>query len=280
MMVDFEEREVCEDWRSRPCPPDVWEFQNYRGWNSVIRSLVTDIITEKVRTAVLSDPPDYFVSDDLGWLDDVIEDVHGVTSNVGAVLVDRLRSHYRSFYMNGLLPLDPNRIHDEIRSRFLNGRFKNIGEAQLELAIAEIGEHETSLRSQKLFFEAGQDHLVDHCAHYMLHGSEYLHCLAIRLGLPESTARSHLRSEGRPTVFICDVPIELLKDSTLREFAGTALEYLFEEEMRPQDFQPGLHRGSGFSIHERLPAEAILGHFHPARMRDPHRGMILTDGNS
>lgn len=293
MLPGYADREILTDWQARPTPSSVWEFQDYSGWKPAVLGLLGDVIDEDVRVEFLAAPPEYIVGDDLGWLDDIIEYVHGCHGDIGELLVDRLLEHYQafravhgtrtanlgSFFEQGLLPLDPERIHDEVRSRFLNGRFPSIGEAQLEAAIEELGDIESGGRNGRLYFEASQDFLIENCAHYMIHGSEYLHCLAIRLGNPEKF-RAELRKEGRPVVFVCDVPMELIPHGTLREFAGTALEYLFEDILADGDFAPDRHRGTGFCIRQPLKPEAIVGHFYPTKMRDPHRRELVTDGFS
>ncbi|MFB9148974.1 hypothetical protein [Roseovarius ramblicola] len=293
MIPSYEKRQISPDWRQRLAPPTVWEFQNYSGWKSSILYLLNDVIDEDVRAKFLDEPPEYIVGDNLDWLDGIIEAVHGCKSDIGELLVNRLRTHYRafrathgtrtadlaSFYEKGLLPLDPNRIHDELRSRFLNGRFRDVGEAQLEAAMEDMGDVDGGGREGRLYFEANQDFLIQFCAHYMIHGSEYLHCLAIRLGNPDRF-RAELRKEGKPVVFVCDVPMAFISSRSLRDFAGTTLEYIFKDFFFDGDFEPEPYQGAGFSILQPLCPQAIVGHFFPAKMRDPHRGGIVTDGFS
>lgn len=55
------------------------------------------------------------------------------------------------------------------------------------------------------------------------------------------------------------------------EFAGCALENLFEN-LLDDEYEPDPHRGAGFCIHRPLPADNIVGHYHPTRIRDPFLG--------
>ena len=59
---------------------------------------------------------------------------------------------------------------------------------------------------------------------------------------------------------------------TLREFAGDALESVFQELLDGPGFEPDRWRGAGFCIHKPLPPAHLIGHYHPVIKRDPFRG--------
>ena len=64
--------------------------------------------------------------------------------------------------------------------------------------------------------------------------------------------------------------MEMIALGTLREFGGMLLEYLFCElvdELEAHALSPGA--GSALSLTENVPAECIVGHYHPAAIHDP-----------
>lgn len=86
-----------------------------------------------------------------------------------------------------------------------------------------------------------------------------------------TAARRVLKKRFAPTLFVCDVPLENLHPGTVAEFAGTALESIFQELLDGPTYAPDKWRGDGFSIRVPLEPSCILGHFHPVIIRDPLR---------
>jgi hypothetical protein len=70
-------------------------------------------------------------------------------------------------------------------------------------------------------------------------------------------------------MFVCDIPMRMIRPSTLGEFAGSILEYLFCELFGEQSHALSDGAGSALSLTEDLPGEYIVGHYHPARIYDP-----------
>ena len=110
--------------------------------------------------------------------------------------------------------------------------------------------------------------LIAVAGHYMLYGSEYLTAIAAHLG-PKQDYRQVLKQRGSPVAFICDVPLDLINEHTLKEFAGCALESIFQELLDGSEFRPDRWRGAGFSIREPLSPEYLVGHYFPVISRDP-----------
>lgn len=132
-----------------------------------------------------------------------------------------------------------------------------------------------ALREGRVFFEANEPDLIEMCGHYLLYGGEYLIALAVHLGDGRDYKRMLLQI-GRPTLFVCDVPLELMGGHMVREFAGNALEFIFEDLLEA-DYDPPAHRGAGFCIRRPLPPEHIVGHYHPTRIKDPYRGRLIVE---
>lgn len=109
------------------------------------------------------------------------------------------------------------------------------------------------------------------CGHYLVYGSEYLYCLGIRVISSSNTQRA-LKSIGRPTILVCDIPMSLMREQTLGEFAGMVVELLFCEllpDIKSHSGSPWA--GSALSIAVDLPPACIVGHYHPAVVHDPLR---------
>lgn len=265
-----------------PAPDHVWDFQSLPRWRDAAWGLVSHILDERVKGAFRRDPPRYVVGDDLGWLDAIVERVTGRVvdskSLMAAMLAERfsaLRAYHATsthdvdgFYQDGLLPLAPDAVHARAREIFLGGGCPELRPEDLERAIASVGH---GLREGRVFFEANETLLVEHCGHYLLYGGEYL--TAIAASLPRHRDyRQALKGVGKPTVFVCDVPLADIGGSTLLEFAGMALEFLFQELLDGEEYAVDSYRGGGFSIRKPLAPGCLVGHYHPVGVRDPLTG--------
>ena len=267
---------------NRPPPPTgTWDYRAYGSWRDELWMLLSDLVDYEVKAAFLDRPPEYVVGDDLTWLDNIIWSVRGREVDSKSFLGRQLRRRYDAlravhgtrtadlarFYSEGLRPLDPGFAQEQARQIFLGGAYPELTEADLARAITTVG---SDLREGRVFFEANEDMLINQAGHYMLYGSEYLVAIAAHLG-GFRDYRQVLKTRGNPTLFICDVPLRLVRESTLLEFAGTALEMMFQELLGGPAFEPDRMRGAGFCIREPLPASQIVGHYHPTVTRDPFR---------
>ena len=287
MLPGYEDREIEASFDERAVQSDVFCFPLVASWRDRIWRMLGDVITEDVRAEFARCPPEYVVSDDLGWLDRIVADVTGRSVDMRELVATRLSQEFRAFraahgtrtndlapfYRNGLRRLRPEEWEDRARGLFLNGRFKYATEERLQAAIAELGAHELAGgRGGKLYFCADERSLTTRSGssgHYLVYGSEYLYCLGMRVTSTSETKRV-LKAIGRPTMFVCDIPMPLLQFHTLREFGGMVIEYLFCELVEGLDchaLSPGA--GSALSLSKDLPAEHIVGHYHPASVYDP-----------
>lgn len=62
--------------------------------------------------------------------------------------------------------------------------------------------------------------------------------------------------------------MEMLPNGILSEFAGSALEFIFERKLNP-DYREFIYRGAGFPIYQALAPEFIVEYITPAIKRDP-----------
>lgn len=288
MLPGHEDREIAEKLADRGAPPpDVFCFPLVESWRDRVWALLGDYLTAEVKAEFVRNPPEYVVSDDLSWLDDIIFAVTGETCDIKELTADRLAREYRAFraghatrtddlaqfYRAGVRCLRAGEIEDRARTIFLNGRFSHVTEDRLQQAVDDIEARKTSGgREGRLYFCADERSLITRSGgsgHYLVYGSEYLYCLGIRVTSTWETKKA-LKEIGRPTMLVCDIPMTLLRPSTLQEFAGSILEYLFcelVEDLQSHALSPS--SGSALSLSVDLPPEHIVGHYHPALIHDP-----------
>jgi hypothetical protein len=74
-------------------------------------------------------------------------------------------------------------------------------------------------------------HLIEHCGHYLIDGSEYLMVVAAELRI--MTGRDFfpsLRREGVPTVFECEVPVNMIADHGSMNLLVIALHWKWKRQ--------------------------------------------------
>jgi hypothetical protein len=260
-------------------PADVWDYGRHFTWHAELWKLIGDFAGEDVRKAFRRKRPKYVVSDDLSWLDSIVEATLHREVDTKAETTARLRQRYKAirayhgtsaadpsgFYEQGLRPLVPEEFHEVAKRLFLSGDFPELTDANLTSAIEEVG---SKLRAGRVYFEANEWLLREQCGHYLLYGSEYLVAIAAHLG-GSRDYRQVLKRQGMPTLLICDVPLRMVHDGTLSDLAGCALESLFQSLIDGPKYVPDKFRGAGFPIRERLDPSCIVGHCHPEISRDP-----------
>ncbi|WP_162604082.1 hypothetical protein [Novosphingopyxis baekryungensis] len=244
-------------------------------------------MTEDVTAEFVRNPPEYVVSDDLGWLDEIVMRVTGTAVDMKELVATRLVRDYRAFraahgtrtddvgqfYKRGLRILRAGEVEDRARAIFLGGALGGATEERLAAAIDDIGARRPEGgREGVLYFCADERSLVTRtggCGHYLVYGSEYLFCLGMRV-VDRWEAKRVLKSIGRPTVLICDIPMTLMRERLIREFGGMMVERAFCEQLPDQESHSGSPwAGTALSIPDDLPSDCIVGHYHPAIVHDP-----------
>ena len=98
MVPGNEDREMPEDIAKRTPPPDdVFCLPLVDSWRDRIWRMLEDLITAEVKDAFVGDPPEYVVSDDLSWLDEIMYEVTGRIVNMKELVTDRFANEYRAF---------------------------------------------------------------------------------------------------------------------------------------------------------------------------------------
>ena len=172
-------------------------------------------------------------------------------------------SHLRGYH--GCRPIDLGSYQkDGIRpityqesSRDMLQRIQNAKVPKEELLTRYQGFWRTRSSVQDgVWFTLTREELIDECGHYLIAGSEFLLAFATGLFL-----QYELRKTGTPTIFHCDVPIQLIDGDWLDSMERS----ISEDRLSP----------CGFRIHTALAPELIVKTEHPKRVLDPHHGYCV-----
>jgi hypothetical protein len=118
----------------------------------------------------------------------------------------------------------------------------------------------------RLFLGLDDQALVDDCGHYALYGSEWIMCV---LGF---AGHSSLRKRGTPTILEVDFPGKWMSQNTRTELARKLLQEFTHVTVNDRPWIPSID----FSVVSRrdVPAELVVGHSHPAEIKDYHHGGV------
>lgn len=263
----------------------VWLWEELETWERPLWELMRDMLSPRVVRRFRKAPPEYVVGDDLSWLDDIVCEVSGERRDTKSMLAERIQVQFdairayhatrtdnvASFYRRGLTPLDASAFEERARAIFLTPEFPELTEAGLKAAVASVGR---TLRHGSLFFDVHRRELLEWGSHYMLYGSEYLTAIAANIEGPRDY-RQVLKRFGVPTIFVCDVPLILMHQAAIADYAGHALRIMFERVLDPAYVHPEPGSGGGICVKASLPPTNIVGHTHPAELRDPFLGYKL-----
>ena len=129
---------------------------------------------------------------------------------------------------------------------------------RLDDAIARI---DNTIDNGRLYVVADDTSLLDHAAHYLIYGSEWI---AAVLG---GGYRHVLLKTGTPTLLEIDLPLRVSSTGIRKELANKML----AEWTRHACNRPDWHAPIDFTfgLHADIPPAWIVGHTHPAELRDP-----------
>ena len=251
-----------------------------RTWRRVVAHAVRTLLPKTVIDCLLTVAAEEMYSDTLSYLHNAFEKTgNHLSDDMRNRICDGIMARFgflRSFHAcrpdpidtylrDGILPLSR-----PLLARLAYERFEGtIPFSDLESLAANA---DLQTREGLIYFSAELETFIERCRHYLIYGAESICCLWQQkdVGMEKRFYESHRRGRERgiPTVFICNVPIGWLSDSTRREAAGTILTNYFRE--RTQNGPVFNHRESwGYSIDRALPPQFIQQHIHPAVIRDP-----------
>jgi hypothetical protein len=176
----------------------------------------------------------------------ILRTFHGCrTDDAGFYFREGIRLHDRDAMMRRLTAIIEQ--NDELKWM----------RSQLDRAISEIN---NTLDIGSLYVVADDTALLNYAAHYLIYGSEWITAV---LG----QGRFVLLKTGVPTLIEVDLPLRITAIDTRIEFSRKML----TEWTRRVCNRPDWHAPIDFSfrLRENIPSEWVVGHSHPAQMRDP-----------
>lgn len=146
------------------------------------------------------------------------------------------------YYAEGLVLFDEKGLQQTARSIFSLPPDKELNDRLLPYR-------------SRIFFCLFKQQLIRGSGHYLCYGSEYLAGVAARLDrYIAGPYHDILLRTGIPTIFICDVPLELISEPQIEDISSN---YCSD------------HTDWCFALEQSLPPEHIAGHEHPPRIFDP-----------
>lgn len=250
------------DWRKR------------RSWLGSIRFYASDLLDPALRSHLQRNRPDCW-PDDLTWLPDddelvpaFCEKLTGYYSHVKAFHGCR-PENLRSYYELGLQGQQIDRIQTRFRQLF-----HDVDPARVQQALDEMQTRSTSEKGKIWLSGDDRDMLKDY-GHYAINGSEYLMALAAELNGVSGRGvdyRWRLREIGVPTILEVDIPFSLVQEVQQVQLAKMILS-AWGQNMTGR--QLGRDAPPCYIIRQDIPPDCIKGHYHPERIRDPHRAHAM-----
>lgn len=135
----------------------------------------------------------------------------------------------------------------------------------LSEAIAEI---DNRTDDGRLHVVADERFLLDHCAHYLIYGSEWV---AAVLG---GRHRRILKTLGVPTLLEIDLPLRMVDPRSRHAFARALLQEWTRRTCDRPDWSAPID--FPFCLSVDIPPACVVGHRHPAELRDPLDGYAIN----
>lgn len=196
-------------------------------WNDAFKKLLKDCLPKKIKKAIERNPEEYFYYD-TEWSEELdIQCQNGNELPGCHELIEGFERMYprirmfhacrtddiSSYLKNGLQIFDPKELYKRAQNIFISGRFPNITEDHINTAAKAIANQG---RENKICLSLDDINLKESTPDYFIYGSESLRIIASRLqNMTGENCMEFLRNVGIPTIFVCDIPVYLIKKQTL-----------------------------------------------------------------
>ena len=261
------------DGLDTPLRDDVWYIGEFETWKDIFFNLISDVVNQDVLTAFQANRPENFSSENFEWLNTLARTTNGSFVDVPSLLERRVKERYRairayhgtrtdnitSFYVHGLLVLNPDKVKASVRENFLCERFPEVTETALTEAFEYVDLWREPRENTVYFFTNHNMHSGMCSNHYMSYGSEYMLSIICHLGRAfDSSYQEVIQETGRSTIIVCDVPLVLIPPPTLTALVKESLYDIFSS-LLGADYN--YQRGYGnLYIIGSLPAENVISH--------------------
>jgi hypothetical protein len=135
---------------------------------------------------------------------------------------------------------------------------------RFDAAIAEI---DNTFDEGRLYVVVSDESLLKHGAHYLIYGSEWT------MAVLGCSGRAVLKRIGVPTILEIDLPLRISSVYMRKQLAvrllneWTRLACNLPDWSAPIDFS--------FCLRESIPAKYVVGHSHPAALKDQHENYTV-----
>lgn len=152
-----------------------------------------------------------------------------------------------SYYTKGITPLTKEWAHRQIQKTLESQ--KNISEGSIVSTLNLLW-----TEPNRVWFAVTKEEIVKRSGHYLLYGSELINSVLTQFGL-----RNELKKNGKATIFVCDVPLDIIDYPFLENLI---------ENLRDKESLDHL----SFPINGTLSSDDIVSHEHPdsSKIYDPY----------
>lgn len=250
----------------------VLDWRNRAEWLYAASKYGGHVLTPALRRTLGKTRPKCW-SDDMSWLPDW-EDLVPEFVFCLAEYYTHLKAFHgcrpialSSYYEHGLRGQDGDQLITLFRETFAD-----VPTPDLDAAIAVLGDRSTRERGA-IWLVSDDREMIEEYGHYLIQGSEFLMALAAQLGVSRlgEDYRFRLREHGVPTVLEIELPVVIVPSNNIEEVAKSVLS-AWGQSVTTQGI--GSSVSPCYVIRRTIEAECIVGHVHPAKIRDPHRGNI------
>lgn len=131
--------------------------------------------------------------------------------------------------------------------------------SQLDQTITKI---DSGIDEGRCYVVVSDESLLHNAAHYLIHGSEWI------MALFDEYGRRFLRDIGAPTLVEIDLPFLISCEGDRRGFAQDMLMEWTRLTCNGEDWIAPINHS--FMLTTDVPPGCIVGHSHPAALRNPH----------
>lgn len=247
----------------------LFDWIDREAWLAEVPKYASAILTRQVQAKIAKARPKCW-SDDFTWLP--AENGEERFLNAFADYYENIRAFHgcrpvdlKSYFDHGL----QGQTAEVLEMQFLS-IFRDLPEQKLRQALEEFSARKESERG-RFWVVLDEGELIERCGHYLIQGSEYLMALAATLCrlAPGEDYRMRLRNHGIPTILELHIPIRHLLKPQVNVLARLVLAAWGEVVAKRQ---LGMGYSPCLTVRRTVEPQYIVGHTHPARIRDPHLG--------
>ena len=263
--------------------PCVFDWKNSATWQQCVVVAMSDLLDTSTIQAVATLDIDDLMCSDSRWLDSAIRLTGKSLKESSFLTLARrlpqcfsfIRAYHAcrpvdtaSYYRSGLRSLGPEGLRRLAYSVFVGAAPQWFSPSVIDDVIDGMPPYQDY---DHVFVALDDRHLVRCCGHYLIHGSEYLMAVAVRLESKTGVNCTQiLRQRGTPTIFVCDLPFAMMEEYETQQLAGIILNRWFEQLLHNRPMASELN----FTLLSlrKVPSAYIKSHYHPNDIPDPHNG--------